>query len=159
MAPNASTSSGGGSAFSLPAFLKLLTTPNRQRGVSTLTMSQAMAAAAKLVPAGYTTVDKIKALTQVDMARLGIADEDVRKGLMALSGRSGKAASPGKRKRGSDLDRPLPTSETKEVVQTDFDFEEIHHVEVRRPCRSWQRAGETDSAAGLRRRSCSRHAL
>ena len=133
MQQKASSSQGGSSSFSLPAFLKLLTTPQPQRGVKTLSMSQAMAAAAKLVPAGATSLQKIKELSQTDMARIGIADEDVRKGLVALSGRQSGKASPGKRKRGSDLDKPLPTSETTEVIQQDYDFEEILHEEVR-PC-------------------------
>lgn len=129
MPPKASTSA----AVSLPTFLKLLTSAPKSRGSPSLTMSQAMQAAGKLLPAGYTSLERLKTLTQVDMAKLGIADEAIRKGIMALSGRGGggsKQGSPSKRKRGSDLDRPLPTSEVQEVVQTDLDFEEILAVEV-----------------------------
>ncbi|KAK4690663.1 hypothetical protein P7C70_g9521, partial [Phenoliferia sp. Uapishka_3] len=90
-------------------------------------MSQAMLAASKLIPASYTTIDSLRPLTHVDMARLGIADEEVRKGIMALNGR-GKAGGTGKRKRGSDLDRPL--GKEKEVVKTDFEFEEIEWEET-----------------------------
>ncbi|KAL8279292.1 hypothetical protein RQP46_008329 [Phenoliferia psychrophenolica] len=128
MPPKASTSQGGDAPFSLPAFLKLLTTPQRQK--KALSMHQAIQAAGKLIPAGANTLEKIKALSQTELAGIGIADEELRKGLAALS-RSGKA-SPGKRKRGSDLDRPLPTSESQanEVIQMDYDFEEILHVEA-----------------------------
>ncbi|GAA5918233.1 hypothetical protein JCM1841_005320 [Sporobolomyces salmonicolor] len=122
--------------LALPALLKLLTSSGAKP--PHLSMSQAMQAAAKLVPNGYTSPAKLRTLTQVEMARIGIADEDVRKGLMGAIGKAegkgkAKAAVFGdeggfKRKRGreSDLDRPLPTSAAKEaVVEQDLDFDEI----------------------------------
>ncbi|KAM0751778.1 hypothetical protein T439DRAFT_324970 [Meredithblackwellia eburnea MCA 4105] len=125
-ASNARTGASS-SKFSLPGFLKQLTAQPKSR-TPPLTMSQAIKAASKLVPAGYNSLERLAPLTQVDMARIGIEDEDIRKGLMAISGKSQQK--PNKRKRGSDLDNPLPTSEVKEVVQVDFDFEEILHEET-----------------------------
>ncbi|GAA5919426.1 hypothetical protein JCM5296_004991 [Sporobolomyces johnsonii] len=122
--------------LALPALLKLLTSFGAKP--PHLSMSQAMQAAAKLVPTGYTSHAKLKTLTQVEMARIGIADDDVRKGLMAAIGKpegkgKAKAAVFGdeggfnrKRGRESDLDRPLPTRAVKEtVIEQDLDFDEI----------------------------------
>lgn len=143
-------------ALSLPALLKLLTTAGPKP--PHLSMSQAMQAAAKLVPAGCTSHAKLRTLTQVEMARIGIADEDVRKGVMAVIGKGGAAGAKGKgkaaqgqqeqetkgyggefgeqaprkRSRESDLDRPLPTRAPREVtVDEDFAFDEIEAEEVR----------------------------
>lgn len=124
MPPKASTSQSTPGTLSLPALLKLLTSSPR----APLTTSQAIAAASKLVPAGYTTSAKLATLnTQVDMAKIGIEDPEIRKGLMQLFGKEKKG---GKRKRGSDMDRPLPTKEVVEVVQTNLEFDEIHAEEV-----------------------------
>ncbi|GAA5996867.1 uncharacterized protein JCM10292_006051 [Rhodotorula paludigena] len=141
-------------ALSLPALLKLLTTAGPKP--PHLSMSQAMQAAAKLVPAGCTSHAKLRTLTQVEMARIGIADEDVRKGVMAVIGKGGAAGAKGKgkaaqgqqeqetkgyggefgeqaprkRSRESDLDRPLPTRAPREVtVDEDFAFDEIEAEE------------------------------
>ncbi|KAI5481076.1 hypothetical protein MNV49_006262 [Pseudohyphozyma bogoriensis] len=132
MPPKASTSSSHASPAStklaLPAFLKLLTSPPKTRGVAPLTLKQAMSAASILVPKGYTSLSTLSKLSQVDMAEMGIADEDIRKGVMALTGKlEGKKV---KRKKGSDLDRPLPDREERVVVRTDFDFEEIQFEEA-----------------------------
>ena len=103
-------------------------------------MSQAIAAASKLVPKGYTSPAKLKTLTQVEMSALGIADEDIRKGLMAVIGKAGgKGAGDSpevrrKRTRESDLDRPLPSRAPKEAtVDEDFKFDEIEAEEVGPP--------------------------
>lgn len=73
------------------------------------------------------------------MAKLGIEDEEIRKGIALLTDpKGGKGAGKGeagKRKRPPrehDLDKPLPTRQVKEIVDTDLDFEEIHAEEVRR---------------------------
>lgn len=79
--------------------------------------------------------------------QLGIADEDVRKGLLAVitgrgsAGGGGGSKTPGggeateaRRKRGrdSDLDKPLPSRAPKGVpVDDDFEFDEIEAEEVR----------------------------
>ncbi|ORY53987.1 hypothetical protein BCR35DRAFT_335887 [Leucosporidium creatinivorum] len=100
-------------------------------------MSQAIKAASKLVPAGYSSLAKLQLLTQVEMAKLGIDDEEIRKGIAWLTDPKGKGAAAkgegGKRKRPPrehDLDKPLPTREVKEVVDTDLDFDEIHAEEA-----------------------------
>ena len=112
-------------------------------------MSKAIQLASKLIPAGYTSHFKLRTLTGVDLARIGVTDEDLRKALLTALGRGdskgkGKAkASPSKpefgdegmtrRKRGreSDLDRPLPTREDKDSeVEQDLDFDEIEFEEV-----------------------------
>lgn len=128
MPPKGSTSQSAPGTLSLPALLKLLTSSPR----SPLTTSQAIAAASKLVPAGYTSTAKLATLTtQVDMAKVGIEDPEIRKGLMRLFAKEKKG--PGKRKRGSDMDRPLPTKAVVEVVETDLDFDEILAEEVSCP--------------------------
>lgn len=121
--------------LALPALLKLLTTSGPKP--PHLSMSQAIAAASKLVPGGYTSHAKLRLLNQADMIKLGIADDEIRKGLMAVIGKGGgkgSGESPEvrkKRTRESDLDRPLPTRAPKEtVVDEDFDFEEIEAEEV-----------------------------
>ncbi|GAA5983283.1 hypothetical protein JCM5350_005867 [Sporobolomyces pararoseus] len=130
------------SPLALPALLKLLTS------TSHLDMSKAIQLASKLIPAGYTSHFKLRTLTGVDLARIGVTDEDLRKALLTALGRGdskgkGKAkASPSKpefgdegmtrRKRGreSDLDRPLPTREDKDSeVEQDLDFDEIEFEE------------------------------
>ncbi|GAA5959846.1 hypothetical protein JCM8115_004877 [Rhodotorula mucilaginosa] len=119
----------------LPALLKLLCSSGPKP--PHLTMSQAIAAASKLVPKGYTSPAKLKTLTQVEMSALGIADEEIRKGLMAVIGKAGgKGAGDSpevrrKRTRESDLDRPLPSRAPKETtVDEDFDFDEIEAEEA-----------------------------
>lgn len=120
----------GDAPLPLPAFLKLLSSPP-----SSLSMQQAMRAAGKLLPAGYNSLAKLRPLKSSDLSRLGIDDEDIRKGIIAFvktSATPGLSAKAGKkRSRDSDLDRPLPTKPTKEVVQTDFDFQEVLFEEVR----------------------------
>lgn len=129
----------------LPALLKLLTTAGPKP--PHLSMSQAMQAAGKLVPKGYTSEGKLRLLTGADLVQLGIADEDVRKGLLAVitgrgsAGGGGGSKTPGggeateaRRKRGrdSDLDKPLPSRAPKGVpVDDDFEFDEIEAEEVR----------------------------
>lgn len=122
--------------LALPALLKLLTTSGPKP--PHLSMSQAIAAASKLVPGGYISHAKLRLLNQADMVKLGIADEEIRKGLMAVIGKGGGKGSGDspevrkKRTRESDLDRPLPTRAPKEtVVDEDFDFEEIEAEGVR----------------------------
>lgn len=135
MPPKASTSSSG---LPLSEFLKLLTS------AKTLTMSQAMAAAGKLLPLGFNTLDRLSTLSAPDLTEMGF-DENARKALLLLTGRvkgkgkagessgSGAKGSGKKRKFGSDLDRPLPTREVKDViVETDLDFEEIWDEEALR---------------------------
>ncbi|BGP00796.1 hypothetical protein NBRC10513v2_000921 [Rhodotorula toruloides] len=124
--------------LALPALLKLLTTSGPKP--PHLSMSQAIAAASKLVPGGYTSHAKLRLLNQADMVKLGIADEEIRKGLMAVIGKGGGKGSGDspevrkKRTRESDLDRPLPTRAPKEtVVDEDFDFEEIEAEEALAP--------------------------
>lgn len=93
-------------------------------------MRQAIAAASKLVPAGYGSAAKLQVLTQEEMKKIGIEDEEIRKGLALLTdppkGKKGKA----RRSKDHDLDKPLPTKEVKETVDTDLDFDEIHAEEV-----------------------------
>lgn len=122
--------------LALPALLKLLCSCGPKP--PHLNMSQAISAASKLVPKGYNSPLKLKTLTQVEMSAIGIADDEVRKGLMAVIGKGGgKGAgdSPDvrkKRTRESDLDRPLPSRAPKETaVDEDFDFDEIEAEEVR----------------------------
>ncbi|BGO88802.1 hypothetical protein NBRC10512_006942 [Rhodotorula toruloides] len=124
--------------LALPALLKLLTTSGPKP--PHLSMSQAIAAASKLVPGGYISHAKLRLLNQADMVKLGIADEEIRKGLMAVIGKGGGKGSGDspevrkKRTRESDLDRPLPTRAPKEtVVDEDFDFEEIEAEEALAP--------------------------
>ncbi|BGP22100.1 hypothetical protein Rt10032_c18g5944 [Rhodotorula toruloides] len=121
--------------LALPALLKLLTTSGPKP--PHLSMSQAIAAASKLVPGGYTSHAKLRLLNQADLVKLGIVDDEIRKGLMAVIGKSGGKGSGDspeirkKRTRESDLDRPLPTRAPKEtVVDEDFDFEEIEAEEA-----------------------------
>jgi len=129
--------------LALPALLKLLTSSPH------LDMSKAIALAGKLIPAGYTTHYKLRSITGVDLARIGVADEELRKPLLNALGRGpdgkgkGKAKIPSKpefgdegmsRKRGreSDLDRPLPSKADKvSEVEQDLDFDEIQVEEVR----------------------------
>lgn len=121
--------------LALPALLKLLCSSGPKP--PHLTMSQAIAAASKLVPKGYTSPARLKTLTQVEMSALGIADEEIRKGLMAVIGKAGgKGAGDSpevrrKRTRESDLDRPLPSRAPKEAtVDEDFEFDEIEAEEA-----------------------------
>lgn len=130
--------------LTLPALLKLLTsTPH-------LDMSKAISLAGKLIPAGYTTHYKLRSITGVDLARIGVEDEELRKSLLNALGRGpeGKGKGKGKakiaskpefgdegrsRKRGreSDLDRPLPSKADKvSEVEQDLDFDEIEVEEV-----------------------------
>lgn len=98
-------------------------------------MSQAIKAASKLVPAGYSSPSKLQTLTQVEMVKLGIEDEEIRKGLALLTSLSAKGGKKGVKKSGRehDLDKPLPTHKVEVVVDTDLDFDEIHAEEVSRP--------------------------
>ncbi|GAA6054998.1 hypothetical protein JCM3770_000486 [Rhodotorula araucariae] len=125
--------------LALPAFLKLLTTAGPRP--PHLTMSQAIQAAGKLVPKGYTSEGKLRLLGGTDLARLGIDDEDVRKGLLAVISPKGAAKAKStqgesgevrrKRARDSDLDRPLPSRAPKETpVEGDFAFDEIEADEA-----------------------------
>ncbi|GAA5860459.1 hypothetical protein JCM3774_000429 [Rhodotorula dairenensis] len=121
--------------LALPALLKLLCSSGPKP--PHLTMLQAIGAASKLVPKGYTSPAKLKTLTQVDMTALGIADDDVRRGLMAVIGKAGGKGtgdSPDvrrKRTRESDLDRPLPSRAPRETaVDDDFEFDEIEAEEA-----------------------------
>ncbi|GAA6062582.1 hypothetical protein JCM10212_004177 [Sporobolomyces blumeae] len=130
--------------LALPALLKLLTsTPH-------LDMSKAIALAAKLVPAGYTSHFKLRTLTGVDLAKIGVADEETRKAMLLALGKAGAGSDKGKakakparpefgdegatrRKRGreSDLDQPLPTKHDKgSEVEQDLDFDEIEVEEA-----------------------------
>lgn len=111
---------------------------------------------AKLVPAGYTSHAKLRTLTQVDLVRIGVEDEESRKGMMRFLGKRESAKGKGKAKavetaakkeeegefsagvkrkrpgRESDLDKPLPSREVnRAAVDEDFDFEEITYEEVR----------------------------
>ncbi|BGP13238.1 hypothetical protein JCM10213_004991 [Rhodosporidiobolus nylandii] len=128
----------------LPALLKLLTAAGPRP--PHLSYSQAIAAASKLVPKGYTSHAKLRTLTAVDLARIGVDDEDLRRAVMAALGKSGstgkalKGAEDGgefKRRRPgreSDLDKPLRSRKPKEtVVDEDFDFEEIEAEEALEP--------------------------
>lgn len=120
-----------GPALSLPAFLKLLCSG---AGPHPLSMSQAMKAAAKLVPAGYNNLSRLSLLNQTEMAKLGIDDEETRRGLAALTepGKKKKA----RRHKDHDLDKPLPDHasdeerEGGEGAQQDYDFDEILAEEV-----------------------------
>ncbi|GAA5932059.1 hypothetical protein JCM3775_004228 [Rhodotorula graminis] len=135
--------------LALPALLKLLTSSGPRP--PHLDMRQAMQAASKLVPKGYTSEGKLRLLTGADLAQLGIADDDLRKALLAvISGKAsgagsakGKAAAAGdgaaaaegdvrrKRARDSDLDKPLPTRAPKgDSVDEDFQFDEIEAEEA-----------------------------
>ena len=101
-------------------------------------MSQAMAAARHLVPAGYNSAAKLQVLTQEEMKKIGIADEEIRKGIALLTDPPKKGSKKARRSKDHDLDKPLPTKEVKETVDTDLDFDEIHAEEVspaRRPLR------------------------
>ncbi|GAA5973758.1 hypothetical protein JCM11641_005120 [Rhodosporidiobolus odoratus] len=122
--------------LSLPALLKLLTTSGPRP--PHLTTSQAIQLAHKLVPKALNSHAKLRTLTQVDLARIGVDDEELRKAFAAAMGKSTRGAKAStvkedggelKRKRPpreSDLDKPLPTRAPKEtVVDEDFDFEEI----------------------------------
>jgi len=136
--------------LALPALLKLLTTSGPRP--PHLDMRQAMQAASKLVPKGYTSEGKLRLLTGADLAQLGIADDDLRKALLVvISGKGSSAASakgkgaagdgaaagdPGevrrKRARDSDLDKPLPSRAPKGLpIDEDFQFDEIEAEEVR----------------------------
>ncbi|KAK4046421.1 hypothetical protein OIV83_006080 [Microbotryomycetes sp. JL201] len=127
--------------LSLPQLLKVLTSSTSKHA---LTMSQAMAAAAKLVPKGYTSMAKLTRLTMQDLATtVGIEDAEVRKRIVALSSASSASVSSGeqspykRRRRDADLDSPLPSPATKrqhdraraEVAQ-DLDFDEIQAEQV-----------------------------
>ncbi|GAA5826129.1 hypothetical protein JCM11251_007175 [Rhodosporidiobolus azoricus] len=142
----------------LPALLLSLTTSGPRP--PHLSMSQAMSLAGKLVPKGYTSPAKLRTLTGVDLARLGVDDEEVRKGFLAVIGKkSGTGAAKGpatekgkgkkkvvdpfateedgqvggkrKRPRDSDLDQPLPSRKAAaEAIDADFDFEEIEVEEA-----------------------------
>ncbi|GAA6030061.1 hypothetical protein JCM8097_009236 [Rhodosporidiobolus ruineniae] len=125
----------------LPALLKLLTTAGPRP--PHLGMSDAMKLASKLIPKGYTSPAKLRTLTATDLARFGVDDDDLRKGFMALLGKSvgGKTVKGAKEEDGtfkrrrpgreSDLDKPLPTRAPKEtVVDEDYDFEEIEYEEA-----------------------------
>ncbi|GAA5910900.1 hypothetical protein JCM6882_001925 [Rhodosporidiobolus microsporus] len=154
--PSVSLSSSSDAPLPLPSLLKLLTTSGPRP--PHLSMSQAMALAGKLVPKGYTSPAKLRTLTGVDLAKMGVEDEDVRKGFLALIGKSAssggkgaaakgkgkaKAVDPfaadeggeigeigGKRKRprDSDLDRPLPWGKPKELA-IDADYD-FEEIEV-----------------------------
>jgi hypothetical protein len=153
----------------LPSLLKLLTSPTSSAASAKphLNARQAMALLSKLVPAGYTSHAKLRTLTRADLERLGVEDEEGKKGMMALLGKretskggakgkgkveedevkgigkDGKkedegefSVGGGKRKRPgreSDLDRPLPSRSVgdREMVDEDFDFDEITYEEVR----------------------------
>ncbi|GAA5870934.1 hypothetical protein JCM16303_001634 [Sporobolomyces ruberrimus] len=129
------------SPLALPALLKLLTSSGQ------LDMSQAIQLASKLIPGGYTSHFKLRTLTGVDLARIGVADEDLRKSLLGALGRGDKGKGKGKiptkpefgdegtsrRKRGreSDLDRPLPNKDDKiSEVEQDLDFDELEYEEA-----------------------------
>lgn len=123
---------------SLPEFLKLLTSQ------STLSLSQAMQSASKLLPRGFNTLESMRALTQVDLAELGIDDEAIRKGLMALIGKGkgkakGKAGATGttaaakakdKRTKSGDVDDGSMIKPPKEAVEGSFDFDELEAEEA-----------------------------
>lgn len=128
MPPKASTSKaiGDGSPLSLPLFLKLLSSPK-----SKLTMSQSMAAAGKLYPK-HASLGALSLLNQENLNDLGL-EEEVVKGILNLTAKGkGKGT---KRPRGSDMDKPLPTKEAEDVVETDLDFDEILYEEVSRSIR------------------------
>ncbi|GAA6000798.1 hypothetical protein JCM10207_004665 [Rhodosporidiobolus poonsookiae] len=126
----------------LPSLLKLLTTAGPRP--PHLSMSQAIQLASKLVPKGYNSSAKLRTLTAVDLARIGVDDDDLRKAFMGILGKGGgggrgakSAADEGgefKRRRPgreSDLDKPLPTRAPKEtVVDEDYQFEEIEVEEA-----------------------------
>lgn len=139
--PTASTSShqppaGPSSTFPdsplplpLPAFLKYLTSSPKQ---PVLTMKQAMSAAGILLPKGFNSPFKLAKLTATDLTEVGVADEAIRKGIIALTQNKAKAKGPGKYKRApreSDLDKPLPTSANQEAKEGggDYDFDEIDY--------------------------------
>jgi hypothetical protein len=107
----------------LNALLKHLTS-----GTPRLTMSQAISAASILIPAHRNSLAQLAFLTHTDMISLGIVDEDIRKGILALGAKGKKKE--GKRKRGSDLDHALPDGPVVEVVEGDLDFKEILYVPV-----------------------------
>lgn len=109
--------------LALNALLKYLTS-----GTPRLSMSQAMNAASILIPAHRNSLAQIAFLTHTDMISLGIVDEEIRKGILALSGKGKKKE--GKRKRGSDLDHALPDGPVGQVVEGDLDFKEILYVPV-----------------------------
>lgn len=114
----------------LPAFLKLLTSSPKP---PVLSMAQAITAAKSLYPK-HNTFQSIQHLTQEHMLKLGITDEVIRKGLAQLGQGKGK---PARKRKGDDLDRPLPVSKVvNEVQEGDLDFEEIHYEEVScmQPC-------------------------
>ncbi|KAM0792783.1 hypothetical protein ACM66B_002552 [Microbotryomycetes sp. NB124-2] len=130
--------------MSLPQLLKVLTSNNGKHAAA-LTMSQAMQAAAKLVPKGYTSMAKLTRLTMQDLATtVGIEDAEVRKRIVALSSSSSSPSStntaprPYKRpRRDQDLDSPLPSPATKRQhqqqqaqVAQDLDFDEIQAQET-----------------------------
>ena len=123
-APSLAPTFPPGPALPLPAFLKFLTSSPRP---PVLTVKQAMAAAAVLLPRGLNSPAKLARLTAADLAEAGIADEAVRKGIAALTASQGKG--PGKYRRApreSDLDRPLPTSAREGIPGgADFNFDEI----------------------------------
>lgn len=119
-----------GPALPLPQFLKLLTSGP---GPHPMTMSQAMKAASKLIPAGYNNLSRLTLLNQTEMAKLGIEDEEIRKAIAALTEPKG-----GKKRRwhrDSDLDKPLPDHAPGErddvdAPHQDYDFDEILAEEV-----------------------------
>ncbi|SCV72642.1 BQ2448_4179 [Microbotryum intermedium] len=115
-------------AMSLPQFLKLLCSAPRHP----LTMSEAISVAKILVPAKINSPSRLLTLTRTEMARLGIEDDDLRKKLSEFThvGKE-RRSKPSKRKRGSDLDRPLPTKDVPtDFVDSDLDFEEILYEEA-----------------------------
>jgi hypothetical protein len=110
MPPKASTST----ALSLPGFIQELVAAG-------LTGAEAMAAAKPLWLNDVKTKDALKSLTAYKLEHAGIDDPAVTKKLLAFAARKGKAT---KRKRGSDMDHPLPSEAPKPVVKQSLEFDE-----------------------------------
>lgn len=63
------------------------------------------------------------------MIKIGLDDDDIRRGIMAVTGKGDEGRGKGKKRR-SDLDQPLPTSASLPTIKQNFDFDEILYEPV-----------------------------
>ena len=128
MPPRASTSSTAstpasaatpGTALSVNQIIKLLTS-----APCLLSTSQAVTVASKLIPAGFKTAAAFSGIQKSDLSKLEITETETVKKLLKLSAKT--KSKPTKAKKGSDLDKPLPTGEAQ--ITDDFDFKEILYL-------------------------------
>ena len=120
-AATSATASGPGAVLSVNQIIKLLTTPP-----CSLSTSEGVRAAAKLIPAGFKTTAAFGGIQKSDLTKLEIVEPETVKKILKLSSKA-KAKSPAKVKKGSDLDRSLPTA-AEQVTVDDFDFKEILYL-------------------------------